>query len=673
MSRIQIRAGIRYIYQGEIYVILSQLVDEHYQIKNLHSGEESAIAYRTLLQAWSHGELRFEVSGPNTVLDEEAPLRTRYTENDLEDLPPHLQEETWRRYNLLLQLKEFLELERWQVVSRAQIEIFIEAQGWQSVQISTSTRSRMGEAVSSGSIERYLQYFVDSGCDIRSLIPQTRQRGGKGQSRLDERVEQILVEVLEKYAAITERVSTVDQIATEIVNQIADENQFRGRDEQLKLPSPSTIRRRIKAAGERRILGRQLSRREQQAESVVQMGPRPTRILERVEIDHTTLDLFVVDEQDGLPVGRPHITACIDKYSGLVPGWNIGFNHGGYESIMLCLQHAILPKPDYRELYGTEHRYEVYGVFEKLCIDNGKDFKSRDLQNALAELGVIREEMPKETPWFKGSIERYFRRINQQLLKGKPGHTFENVIQLGDYNAQADAVISLSAFLEMFHIFMVDVYPYSWHRGLEVVPMRHWEANRTLFQPDLFEDAEALKRILLPGAERTLRVRGIEWERNIYRGPELARLREVYGNNKIRFKYNPDDMNVIYVRDPGSVSGWASFHSTHPQYTEGLSLAKHRVIRQYVNEQKQTIDRFSLARAKAHIQQVVEREFFTTHKLRRRSRLKPLLEDKPVKEDPKLVVLPPKSISPELDDLPTDMAGWSADYGLPIHGNDNHD
>ena len=98
------------------------------------------------------------------------------------------------------------------------------------------------------------------------------------------------------------------------------------------------------------------------------------------------------------------------------------------------------------------------------------------------------------------------------------------------------------------------------------------------------------------------------------------------GKEKVRFKYNPDDIDVIYVRDRGSSTGWVAFHSTNADYTRGMSVAKHRVIRRYINDQKQDVDRFSLARAKAHIQQVMEREFFTTKKLRRRSRLKPLLQ-----------------------------------------------
>lgn len=664
MARIQVKEGTRYVFKKQIYRVKQVLADNCYRVENLSNGVEEIINHEDIIASWSNGTLRFEIISANAVQDVEASLKTRYADDDLADLPKSVREEAWRRYHLVLAVYQYHQIETVQMLSRRQIEVYVDN--------TDQTVEQRGTSVAT--IERYMQSFVDSGGDIRSLVSQTRLRGGKEQSRLDEATERIIETILEKYTGITERESTVDQVITDVVNAIGDENRFRDPDDQLMLPSERTIRRRIKAVGERRILGRRLSRREQKAQTEIEPGPRPTRILERVEIDHTTLNLFVVDEQDGLPIGRPYITACIDKYSALVPGWHIGFNQGGYESIMLCLRHAFLPKPDYRALYNTEHDYPVYGLFEKLCIDNGRDFKSADLKNALAELGIIREEMPKETPWFKGSIERYFRSVNQRLLKGKPGYTFENVMALGDYDAQKDAVISLSAFLEIFHIFMVDVYPYTWHKGLEAIPMQHWQESAQLFAPDLFEDAAALKRILLPSAERVLQAKGIEWERNFYRGPELARLREFHGKEKIRFKYNPDDMDVIYVRDSSSPMGWVEFHSTNPDYTRGLSLAKHQVIRQYLNAQKQAIDRFSLARAKGHIQKVIEREFFTTKKIRRRGRLKPLLasETSPAIEGESALAVSPPNLSPEIDkDGLPDMKGWSSDYGLPITGDDH--
>jgi putative transposase len=601
-------------------------------------------------------------------------LKTRYKDDNLADLAEGVRAEVWRRYDLILALSRFAGLETFQMLSREQIEDFLKQEGLaaEKDEASRKRRSRMGTAVSVGSLERYLHAFVSSAGDIRSLIPQTKQQGGKGQKRLDEAVERIIEQVLEKYAQIKERSSTIDQIVSEVVNAIADENRFREKEEALKLPNERTIRRRVKAAGEKRILGRRLSRGEEKKESASQIGPRPSRILERVEIDHTTLDLFVVDEGDGLPIGRPHITACIDKHSAMILGWHIGFNQGGYESIMLCLQHAFLPKPDYRLIYKTEHEYPVYGLCEKLCIDNGLDFKSAALKNALAELGIIREEMPSRTPWFKGSIERYFRSVNQKLLKGKPGYSFGNVVQLGDYDAQKDAVISLSAFLEIFHIFMVDIYPYSWHKGLEALPMQKWQEGWQAFQPDLFEDTMSLRRILLPSAERVLQARGIEWEHNFYWGPELSRLREIQGKEKLRFKYNPDDMNLIYVRDSSSSSGWVQWQSSNPDYTKGLSLAKHRLIRQYINSQKENIDRFSLARAKAQIQGVIEREFVNTKQVRRRSRLKPLLELEK-REEVQLRVLRPKDMNPSKEEELPKQEGWSSDYELPMKRRDEHE
>lgn len=671
MARIKIQIGTRYVYANEIYSVQQLLADHSYRVENMSSGKEIVIGYDELFQAWSGGELRFEIAGSNAVQDTEVALKTRYLYDDIADLPDNVREETWRRYDLLLSLYQYYNITTLQMVSRKQVQAFLEMQGWALVsdQGEKPKRSRVGEAISVGSLERYMQAFVDSGGDIRSLVPQTRESGGKGQSRLDEATEQIIETVLENYAQMTTRESTVDQIMTDVVNRIADENRFRAPHEQLELPHKRTIRRRIKAAGEKRILGRQLSRREQKAQEDVLPSNRPTRILERVEIDHTTLDLFVVDECDGLPIGRPYITACIDKYSALVPGWHIGFHAGGYESIMLCLRHAFLPKPNYQDLYGTEHDYPVYGLFEKLCIDNGRDFKSANLREALAEIGIIREQMPKETPWFKGSIERYFRSVNQRLLKGTPGYSFGNVLQLGDYDAQKDAVISLSAFLEIFHIFMVDVYPYTWHTGLEAIPMQRWEESWALFKPDLFEDAIALRLILLPSAERVLQPRGIEWNSNFYRGPELARLREVYGQERVRFKYDPDDIDVIHVRDSSCPSGWIEFQSTNPEYTQGLSLAKHRVIRQVLYEQKQDIDPYSLARAKARIQQIIDREFYSTKKLRRRTRLKPLVSSEaqfePEAEAPSAIY----EAKPDNDEEhEPDMTGWSSDYDLPIAG-----
>ena len=53
--------------------------------------------------------------------------------------------------------------------------------------------------------------------------------------------------------------------------------------------------------------------------AIVGPGPQTTRPLERVECDHTKLDLYVVDDRHGelIPIGRPWLTLVVDHYSRL--------------------------------------------------------------------------------------------------------------------------------------------------------------------------------------------------------------------------------------------------------------------------------------------------------------------------------------------------------------------
>jgi hypothetical protein len=63
-----------------------------------------------------------------------------------------------------------------------------------------------------------------------------------------------------------------------------------------------------------------------------------------VQIDHTKLDVIVVDEEQRLPIGRPWITLAIDVYSRMVLGFYISLDPPGAIATSLCIAHAALPK-----------------------------------------------------------------------------------------------------------------------------------------------------------------------------------------------------------------------------------------------------------------------------------------------------------------------------------------
>jgi len=156
---------------------------------------------------------------------------------------------------------------------------------------------------SRGSVERYLRAFEASGGDIRALVPAT-EWGGVGESRLDAEVEGIIQGVLgECRAAPAQR--TVRDVYFMVVERVRVRNQGRGPEERLAPPGLSTIERRVRAGGEAGGGGgRGRGRGERGGAEGGRPGPRAGRPLERVELDHTVLDLIVVDEEDRLPIGR---------------------------------------------------------------------------------------------------------------------------------------------------------------------------------------------------------------------------------------------------------------------------------------------------------------------------------------------------------------------------------
>ncbi len=398
MARLRLAPGVRFQLKGEVCVIRQMLLDDGLLIESQSFGTSRTVCRREIHAAWATGELRFEIGGRNTGSMQGTELGTQYTAADLGGLTPELRDETWRRYRLILPLVDLPPGER----SRRAIEEYA-ASVHTTASVSTQckrTRSAIGEATSAGSIERWLRAFLGSGCDIRSLVPATVRQGGKGSKKLQDEVEHIIADIIADCAA-KPGYRTAKDVYLMVLNRLTDENRHCPAGGQLTPPGSATVYRRIREAGSASILRRVRSRAETQAESSFSEGPRLSHVLERVEIDHTLLDLFLVGEEDRLPIGRPTLTLAIDGYSRMPFGLFIGFEPPSYLAVMGCLLHRILPKPDAREQYGTENGWPVWGLPEKLITDNGREFVGRDLEDACAQLGIVLEPNPPRSPWYK--------------------------------------------------------------------------------------------------------------------------------------------------------------------------------------------------------------------------------------------------------------------------------
>jgi putative transposase len=162
--------------------------------------------------------------------------------------------------------------------------------------------------------------------DIRALTPQFQKRGnftrkfsGCRKHRYSEKdkeraqlVAEIVGEVIdEKY--LTQQRLTVAAVYESLVGRIADENLYRDAGDKLPTPSERSIYDVVSQLDEYEVTKARYGKRiADQRCGIYKRGPQPTRPLERVEIDHTRLDLFVIDPVTKMPIGRPTLTLAID-------------------------------------------------------------------------------------------------------------------------------------------------------------------------------------------------------------------------------------------------------------------------------------------------------------------------------------------------------------------------
>lgn len=696
MARMHFTVGVRYLLDGQVYLIKQLLLDDHMLVENQSFGGQTTVTFEELRAAWACGDLRFEIQGKHASKTNNQPLATSYTFADFQHIPEHYRAEAWRRYTLLKPLLVLpadtccAYLKTYVQSLKAQDDA-TPSENAPEPQPGKPSGLHMGMALSAISIYRWLRDFRESGYDVRSLVPSYAHCGAKGSPRTNQEIEGIIQQVLAECQTRSMQ-RTVKDVYLTIVNRIAQENRTRPPDDQLSVPGQTTIYRRIQREGQQTIIRRSRSRVEQQADAPVGDGVAVTRILERVEIDHTLLDLFLVDEEDRLPIGRPTLTYALDVSSGFPLGVFVGFEPPDYRTVMNCMLHAILPKPDTTALYETSNTWAAYGLPEKLVVDNGREFIGRDLDDACAQLVIILERLPVRTPWFKGSVERFFRTNNTGLIHTLPGTTFSNILERGDYDPLKHACISLVAFWKLLHVFLLDYYAQNWNEGRGCIPAKRWHEDvQRGFVPALHTSAEETRLLLYPGNTRTLQRSGIDFEALRYQSPNLARLRvTIPRGTEVSLKYDPGDINTLYVFDPNARQ-WLPVPAVDQAYTQGLSLWKHRIIRSYVLREKGAVDIAALAAAKQKIQQIAAEEFALTKKGRGRKTAARFLDvgtqpapgttsaapaPEAATNPPSVSPAPePSSVAPapaspasnedENDDEEFDTEGWGGDYNLP--------
>jgi len=341
----------------------------------------------------------------------------------------------------------------------------------------------------------------------------------------------------------------------------------------------------------------------------------PTRILERVEIDHTPLDLILLDDELLIPIGRPYLTLLVDVFSGCILGFHLSYKCPSYVSAAKAISHAIKPKNLEHLNIKLQNDWPCHGKIENLVVDNGAEFWSKSLEHACQSTGINIQFNPVRKPWLKPFVERFFGMINQSFLSELPGKTFSNILAKEEYKPEKDAIIRFSTFIEEFHRWIVDIYHQDSDSRDRRIPIKMWQTGFDLYPPLKMndEEEERFSVLMYISDERTLTRNGFKFEELMYDSTALADYRKHYPQTKETIKkiikVDPDDISKIYVYLE-ELNSYIEVPCTDPTgYTKDLSIYEHKTIkkinREIIRESK---DCLGLAKARMAIHERIKGE-----------------------------------------------------------------
>lgn len=618
-SRVYITKGTKFIINGRKFEISQEIGNGFFLAKDLDfENVEEKFSLSDLLYQLEQGNLEFFVKGINSRNQGQESLDT----SDFSLYPEHIQEEAKFR---LEAIKPLLQLQ---------------VKSFNSYVLSRMNQLKEeGHQVSRASLYRWLKAYQESEGDIRSLVSNTDKCGPKD-TKLQKEVDIIIDRIIEKYY-LTREETSVKTIYRLVYHEIDKENEGREYQAKLKHPSISTIRRRISVRDsyETEKARKGINAIRNKYKQVTKQS-KPSYPLQRVEVDHTVLDLIVLDDSSLLPIGRPTITSLLDVYTGYPLGIYIGFEPPSYTSVMNALLHAISPKTYVKDKYPrVNNEWNAYGLPELLVMDNGKEFRSKHLEEACLQLGIETYYCPVKMPWYKGAVERHFRTINQQLIHQTPGTTFSNTVKKGDYDSTKKASIRFKALLEIFHKWLIDEYAQEYNSGVRGAPAVLWEkafehSPKPAIPSSKLDWKVALMKLDFGSIQRT----GIRRLHLFYQSHELnllkGKLKAKGKENRVKFKYDPNDLSKIYVYDEMDKK-YIEVTCTDEEYSQGLNEYAHRVVLDKAKQDAEKIDKSALAAARAEIVEMMQEEKkFSMKERKKNARIEGKGSDKELTQEP---------------------------------------
>ncbi|MDV6233594.1 Mu transposase C-terminal domain-containing protein [Rhodococcus cercidiphylli] len=435
--------------------------------------------------------------------------------------------------------------------------------------------------------------------------------GGRGRSRVTAEVEEVIGDHLTRYFLHRQKLSVAA-----LHRRIALACHRAG----LPVPARNTVTARIAAlhpASVARSRGGPDAARPRQ--SAGDVPPAVAGILDQVQIDHTVVDLMVVDEYERQPIGRPYLTIAIDAFSRSVLGFVVTLEPPSSISVGLCLGRVCCEKQTWLEAceLAEQVQWPMAGKPKQLYLDNASEFKSEALRRGCAQHAITLEYRPPGRPHYGGIVERIIGTA-MTAVHELPGTTFSNPADRGSYDSDKHAALTLRE-LERWLVLAIASYHASVHTGIGNTPAAVWagEVAAVGHAPRVVLGETAFLVDFLPVIRRRLTRTGFVLDHVHYFSnalkPWVAR-REDLGRFVIR--RDPRDLSRIWVLEPDGAGYVEVPYRTmsHPAVT----LWEHRAAITRLREQgRSNVDESALFSMIEQMREVTDRSQKATRKARR--------------------------------------------------------
>lgn len=403
---------------------------------------------------------------------------------------------------------------------------------------------------------RWIDAYETSSNKLSSLL--VKERRDKGAYKIDTAAEVIVQEVIDELYLTRERRG---------YRTVVREIEKRCRERGVKVPHYNTVRKRVQDRSTYVVTARRLGRKEARDKyrPDTQSFPGADFPLSVVQMDHVKLDIELVDDQDGQPIGRAWLTVMICVHTRMIPGFYLSLDSPNSFAVGMCIGNAILPKDELLAKHHIDAHWPIEGFPRVLHTDNAREFHSAALERACEEYGIIQEYRPRGRPEFGGHVERLARTFNN-LLHEEKGTTFGSIAKRGSYDSAANAIFTLDR-LEEWIVQQIKIYHGTFHSGIQTTPLQRFldAQSGDDTQPGVGAmgglstanlDVHRMRLDFMPSFEHTIQnygvqFKGVRFYHDVLRPWIKAPDPDHVGRyRKFLFRYDPRLFHQVYFYDP---------------------------------------------------------------------------------------------------------------------------